>query len=988
MKWGDRISARRVLGNRSMNLLNAPLPVALSMLLGFTCVLNAEEVRYTHVAWTQADGLPSVPVRAIAQDQTGFLWLGTDGGLIRFDGMRFETIEDVYGVELPDQEVRVVVASPDGSLWLGFDGPAWVARLRNGRLETHHEPRGRPGLVRAILEDRHGTVWVADSFGLAKFRDGQWERLVDGRAPAEPVYALFEDDTGTLWTGGLLGVFKRRTGTDMFERLGVGPSYSYSLAQDANGRLWAADPQHGFGILGESDRWQPHIRGFPGMRLMRDRRGTMWITSLVHGIARVAPGEELQIERVSAPAELTSNTAPAIFEDRDGNVWVGTSNGLDRFSEKYIDTITDTDGIVNAIVRSIARTTDGSIWIATDGGISRFFEGGRTWYDERHGLPGTFVNFMYGDQEVLWVGTTRGLARFSQGRFSPLQYDENSRLRQIRAITKDRDGSVWVSDRDKGIFRWTDGQMTSLDIAGKFALAAHTDRQGRVWLGFPNGELAVHQDGKLAWYGPRDGLTATDILAIHEDRTGTIWVGHKDGLSRLGVDGRFIAIDHSKGIPATAVWGIANEQGSLWLAVDEGILRIPETEFDKKSADETYRIRYTRYDESDGLEARPGWLRGSTIIRATDGRLWFATRRSVVIVDPLAPKQQPRPPQARIAAVHVDGRRIAQGATPHLSRHNEGVVIEFTALSLTSAGTVHFNYMLEGFDTKWIDARSNRQAVYGRLPPGAYRFRVAARNNDGPDAAMTANWAFTIQPAFYQTRFFAIGSVATIGLMIWTAWQSRVRQIRRETAVLLAERARMARELHDTLLQNLTGLALKCTVIARQLDPSLSLLKEQLEDVRRQVEHDVREARHSISDLRSPTLETTGLAAALREATADILEDSQSRLEFIVTGVPHRAEAVVEQQLFRIAQEAVRNATAHAHAEVIRVTLDYGQASIVLRVADDGCGFDLQQTERKLGRSFGLGNMQERADQIGAQFHITSCFGTGTQVEVFQPLAR
>jgi signal transduction histidine kinase/ligand-binding sensor domain-containing protein len=956
------------------------------MLLGLTCALEAEEHRYTHVAWTQADGLPSGQVRAIAQDQTGFLWLGTDSGLVRFDGMRFETVEEVYGVKLPDQELRAVVASRDGSLWLGFDGPGWVARLRDGRLETHHEPGGRPALIRTMLEDRHGTIWVADSFGLAKFHDGQWERLVEDRAPAEPMYALFEDDTGTLWTGGLLGVFKRRTGTDIFERSRVGPSYTYSLAQDSNGRMWAADPQHGFGILGES-AWQPQIRGFPGMRLMRDRRGTMWITSLVHGIARVTSSEQWHIERVSAPAELTSNTVPAIFEDRDGNVWVGTSTGLDRFSEKYIDTITDSNGIVNAIVRSIARTTDGSIWIATDGGISRFSQNGRTWYDERHGLPGTFVNYMYGDQDVLWVGTTRGLARFSEGRFSPLQYDENSRLRQIRAITKDRDDSVWVSDRDKGIFRWANGQMTRLDIAN-FALVALTDRGGRVWLGFANGELAVQRNGKLVWYGPRDGLNATDILAIYEDRTGTIWIGHKNGLSRLGVDGRFTAIDLGTGIPATAVWGIANEQGSLWLAVDEGILRIPETEFDKKSADETYRIRYTTYDESDGLEARPGWLRGSTIIRATDGKLWFATRRSVVIVDPLAPKQQPRAPQARIAAVHVDGRRIAQGATSDLSRHTEGVVIEFTALSLTSAGTVHFNYMLEGFDSKWIDARSNRQAVYGRLPPGAYRFRLAARNNDGPDAAITADWAFTIQPAFYQTRLFAIGSIASVGLMIWTAWQLRVRQIRRETSVLLAERGRMARELHDTLLQNLSGLALKCTVIARQLDPSFSQLKEQLEDVRRQVEHDVREARHAISDLRSPTLETSGLAAALRETTADILEDSQSRLEFIVTGVPRRAEPVVEQQLLRIAQEAVRNATAHAQAEVIRVTLDYGGAGIVLRVVDDGCGFDPQQTERKLGRSFGLGNMQERAEQIAAQFNISSRVGAGTQVEVLLALAQ
>ena len=522
------------------------------------------------------------------------------------------------------------------------------------------------------------------------------------------------------------------------------------------------------------------------------------------------------------------------------------------------------------------------------------------------------------------------------------------------------------------------------ELKDKLTWALYTGRDGTVWEGFADGTLAMHRHDAIQVYSTADGLAPGSVNAIAEDRHGTTWVGTSTGLSRF-TNGRFASLSLRKILPGNMVVAIVEDgAGYLWLGMSSGILRLHPAEFDK-ALNPAHQIQYTFYGAAEGLRGFPYRRVFSTGARGGDGILRFVTSSGIAVIDPRR-ATEPRPIGVRIDEISVDGH--ASSLVAQMPARTARVDIAYRALSLTDAEKIQFRYMLEGFDAAWIDAGSFRQASYSNLRPGRYTFRVTAGRGGGVWSDPPAAWEFSLQPAFYQTRSFYTASVLGGLLVLFGTWQLRQRQVRRQFALVMEERARMAREIHDTLLQSLVGLTLQLDAVSSQWDSAPDTVTQQLTRMRRQVSRYIRETRQSIWHLRSPMLETRDLATALREVGENLTAGSDVRFEHSVKGDPARLVPKVDEQLLRIGQEAISNAVRHAQATIVRLELEFDRAAVHLRVTDDGRGFDRTSAEREPELHLGLKSMEERAFRIGARFRIASRLRVGTTVEATVPLSR
>jgi len=485
-------------------------------------------------------------------------------------------------------------------------------------------------------------------------------------------------------------------------------------------------------------------------------------------------------------------------------------------------------------------------------------------------------------------------------------------------------------------------------------------------------------------YGRPDGLDAGVYSAIYEDVDGTIWLAANGGLSRF-VDGRFTTAHAGPNFPAEGLTVVVGDGRDLWLGTSAGIVRLAVMGFDQALASRP--VHFKRYERSDGIAGIPVPLNLGTsnrrVVRAGDGRLWFVTARGITIMDPRAFDDVRPPAPVRVEALVADNvQRPAEDGLA-LPPRTRTVEIDYTTLDLTSPMKSHFRYRLDGFDQEWVDAGMRRQAFYTNLPPRQYRFIVAASQEDGSWSEPVGVWSFSIQPTFYQTAWFGLLCALAAGLTVYAAWRLRLGQVRKQFALLVGERARLSREIHDTLLQSLVGVALQFDALADGLEPASK--KERFVRLRKQVEEYIREARQAIWDLRSPRLERLDLVEALREAGTQVVSGHPVALAFATSGEPQRYSPRVEAQILRIGQEAVLNAVHHAHANEISVELHFAPDTLVLRVADDGCGFEVGGAAHD--RHYGLTSMRERAEGVGGTLRVESGVGHGTAITAVVPMA-
>jgi signal transduction histidine kinase/ligand-binding sensor domain-containing protein len=941
---------------------------------------------YALTAWPAEAGLMGT-VFAMTQDRDGYLWLGTSEGLVRFDGHDFTRWEDTGGAPLPGGSISALMTASDGSLWAAFDDVAGVARIRVSTV-TYFNGEGVPRRsITALIEDSDGAIFAAGTGGLAVFRDEVWHPVgPPAGLPVSEITSLFRDRNDGIWVGTSVGIFHRPSRHQRFEPHTNTTKFVQSFTQDALGQIWITDMQRFVKRLdnGQVPRFASDIR-LPGngWRMLTDNHGTIWITALGGGLFTLKPSVE-QVERVKYEREFPGeNTGGpwSVFQDRTGNIWVGTrSGGLLRIRYTPIDNHISLEGLTFDGVRALAGMADGTAWVGTSYNLIRFDRSKRTVYDFQQTMA------LHADRDGhLWAATEWGIGRFDNGKLIPISVPSWLRLERVSSLAVAPDGAVWICSIEQGIYRWYRNRLDDFadeelrGVAGRRCGVVHAEPTGRIWIGYSAGGVATYTDGRFQLFSADDGLTPGAITAIYQDSHGRIWISSVNGLSRFD-NGTFKTLTREQGFPSRIVPSLLEDDaGQMWLGVESGagMIRFSPDDFDRAVGGGT-QLRYALYDASDGLAGTSLRVSRPSAVTA-GGRFWLASRNGVSTFDPDSlPREWPQP-ISTITRVTIDDREVSADSGIAVPHDASTLSIDYAALDLSHASKLRFRYMLEGFDSDWIAAGNSHSARYTNLRPGEYRFRIGATST-GEWIAPDTVWRFTVKPPFYQTIWFLVSCVVAFVLLISSVWLARMRTIRKEFALVVAERARVSRDLHDTLLQSLAAVGMELEALANGTGPaSGDSMRPSLRALRQQVARCVVEARRSTNELRLPRLEVEDLIEDLRQFADDVTLGSSSTVEVVVSGRHRRSTPEVNEQLLRIGLEAISNAVRHSGADKVLVELTYSREAVALRVSDTGRGFD-KEPERS-STHWGIRNMRDRAARISATFRITSRPGAGTVVE-------
>jgi signal transduction histidine kinase/ligand-binding sensor domain-containing protein len=942
---------------------------------------------YSLTSWIEANGRTLGTVYAIAQHQDGYLWIGSHAGLFRFDGSRFAAWEDTSDTPLPASAVTAVYVARDGSIWVGFADGGGIWRISNGHLEPQDHGLTMSGAIADLVEDGAGTIWAVIDGVLYSLVDNRWQNAaIPWRTSSGRVLQTYVSHDGDLWIATRWGIFHRSMKTQTF--LPAATGFIWGISEDPSGTFWTTDIAAGFRRLASPAPPREAPQG-AGYRLLHDRKGNLWVATFSEGLWRVPASAQARgtpLERADLRTGLASDSVQSLLEDRDGDIWVGTTGGLHRLVPRPLTPVNNVGFVV-----TIEPSDDGRMWACRTNGVLELSADHAGWAQARTGSAGPDIRSLYRDPHgTLWVGATEGLFRWQAGRLVPVRLPDPGL--SAMQILPEAHGALWLND-GAWLYRWDGTRLTRLDVPQSAGLTrisfAGADRSGRVWIGFNGGRLAVlDAHGVLHLMDASDGIEddpSRSFYAVFEDDQGMTWFGSSRGLSRM-IDGRLQTISRANGLPEDRVWAITQDlQGLLWLTVDRGLVRLDRREVLRALANPIYPVRYRLFDTSDGLAGTAiGIIRSA---RASDGTLWFVRGGGLTIVNPrdLVREQPPSAPPVRIETVIANERRLSPAPGQPFPPGTRRLQINYAVLNLGTHSGVRFRYRLDGVDASWVDAGVRRGAFYTNLAPGRYEFRVEALADNGTWNASAANWKFSIEPAFYRTTWFDGLCAASILLTFWGLWRFRLEFVRQQFALALAERVRMSREIHDTLLQSLVGVMLQFDAIAKNLGPVASPLKDQLVRIQHQIEAHIREARDLIHNLRSPLLERQGLSKVLVEFGAQAVTDSAVHFESTIVGSPSGVPPDAESHLLRIGQEAITNAIRHAHAGNIRLELRFEAGSVTLRVADDGCGFDYDRFMSS-GNHYGLTTMRERAEQLGGTFRVATVVGEGTLVEAIVPV--
>ena len=952
--------------------------------------MSGDVSQYGHAKWTLRDGgLPGYP-RSIAQTRDGFLWLATDFGLQRFDGVRFTSWEPPPGSSLPGVAVTLLAAR-DGSLWIGTD--RGLARWNDGVLSAYRELDGE--LVSALAEDRRGTVWAGtngrgDSAKLCSIQGETIDCDGDEGTLGRFVLALHEDESGELWVGAATGLW--RWGEAAPTQYAVAGPFSdvNALVDDGRGAIVVATTRQ-LGRLVDGTLEPFHVdtglEQVTPTSLLRDRRGGLWIGTQDNGVLHVHDGRTHRFGRVDG---LSGTTVVDIFEDREGNVWVATLGGLDRFRDIAVGRLSTGEGLSNDPVLSVLATSAGDVWMSTLSGLERWSEEVVQGYT----LPGPGANGGVGSlfEDSLgriWASSLLGLFSFEPGATRPVRAGLPTRY--VQAFAEDAGGTLWVSDQTSGLFGLRGGDDVEVvpwsTFGGEHARALLADPSGGLWLGFVGGGVSRLENGRVQrTYTSADGLGPGDVNNIHEDREGALWVATEGGLSRIA-EGRIDTLNMRNGLPCNAVkWSIEDDTGALWLQMDCALVCVERDELDGWISDPTSSIDLVAYDASDGAVGYADLgSYGPKVSRAADGRLWFAGFDGVGIVDPRALPSNPVPPPVHIEQVVADGVTHAPPAVARLPARVRDVSIEYTALSLGAPEKVAFRYRLEGRNEDWVEAGSRRQAFYTDLPPGSYRFRVIAANDRGLWNEDGAAWAFSIAPAYYQTNVFRLAAVTSVVLGLTLLYRLRLRRVTAQLQARLQERlderARVAQALHDTLFQGFASSSMQLHAVADEIVDQGA--RSKLTRVLRRMSQIIEEGRESVSGLRGP--DDNDLESALARDAEYFKGERQIDVRLAVKGNPRPLHPLARDAVYQISREALANTFRHARAKHVEVDVEYSRDDLTVRVRDDGCGIAPPIVDEGRSGHFGLPGMRERAERMGAVLRLWSREGAGTEVEIHVP---
>ena len=770
------------------------LKVCLFLALACSCAaaLGSDRTiaQFAHTAWGPKDGAPS-PITALAQTPDGYLWLGSPDGLYRFDGVVFERYQPQSGGPFPAQRVSSLLALPNGDLWIGFAGGA-ISLLRKGNATNYISPRVREGLVWSLAQDRKGTIWAATESGLARLEDNQWKDVgKDWNFPGKSAHAIFLDHEGTLWVSTEDTLVFLPSGARRFQLTGIRAGSITQIAQAASGKLWMADTARSVRPISPSDKPPDETEVQVGSEgILFDSDGAFWITSLGDGLRRSQAPQSLRgrikefstvVESFTAKDGLSDDVVRTILQDREGNIWVGTNNGLDRFRKTNLVPVVLPFKPPYAV---LAAGEAGDVWIENLKVMVRV-HGGRAYRD--HPIPSD-ASFAYRDPAgAIWWLCSNAIYHYDAGSYTtialPTSFPKPFGSTPI-AATEDGSGTLWLSAEREGFFYRKKGGWYRLETASELAKlpprTAFTDWMGRAWFGYRGGTIILLKDENIQRAFLADESRVGDVRAI-SGRGQHIWVG--GGLGLAFFDGnRFRRIVPADGETFRSVMGLKEaSDGSLWLAESRGVIQIPASEVQQALNNLSYRVKYRIFDSFDGL---PGTFAGvvfnSRMAQGTDGKLWFTASGGVVWLDPVNISTNVLPPPVVIRLVSANGRQFGSLTDLVLPPLTTDLQIGYTALSLSIPERVRFRYKLEGVDKDWQDVRTRREAFYTRLGPGKYHFRVMACNNDGVWNEEGAYLDFVIAPAWYQTVWFRGLYVLAFFTLLWAGYQMRIRHLQEQ----------------------------------------------------------------------------------------------------------------------------------------------------------------------------------------------------------------
>ena len=944
-----------------------------------------------HASWTAREGAPA-GITGITQTPDGWIWIGSTSGLYKFDGVRFLR---AAGSEAPlSSNVSAIGVLPDGLLWVGYQYGG-VSLMTQGRMRHYRagEPDVPAGNVFDAARDAQGRLWLATGRGLHVLgADGHWRRPDPALgAPARSVHAIRLDRRGTLWVRGPDGIFALPKDRARFELRSTLSSHG-SLALHPDGSVWAADEDlAGLILLAAPDRGaaSPWPLPRPTDRFTIDHDGYAWVADQAGVLRAGTAARHAPARRMWADHGLSGRKVQALFEDREQNVWVGTESGLDRFRAPHLRAAALPEHLTSNS-RAIAGGAGSSVWadhsfLADPQAVSRVYARAPA------GLDDVVTALYRGRDGRVWAAGFAGLwAVAPDGSGWRHLYPGDGTT--TYAMTQDSAGTLWLAMGRPGVAAWRDGQWLpggGLPELTTFAAATvAADTRGRVWIGSVGNDLALLDRGRVHHFGPADGLAVGTVVQVLPTGDGA-WVGGENGLMHF--DGtRFSPVKGSNGEPFAGITGLVfARDGTLWVNGAEGISSIAPDELRRVVREPGYRVRFGRLDYRDGLRGTASALRPvPSATRSDDGTLWFSTIGGIYGFDPATLPRNTLVPPVFITGLQTGGIAFAATDNARLPAGTDTLDVDFTALSYREPERMTFRYRLDGVDHDWHEG-SMRSAHYINLGPGHYRFRVQAANDEGVWNTEGAALSFDIEPGLTQTLWFRVLCGAAALFAAWRAQLFWMRRTARRLAVRMgervAERERIARELHDTLLQSIQGLMLMFWSATGRIAPDV---RAPLEAALARANRVVAEGRDRVVGLRTSAVPDADLAQALRRFAEPLARDGGVAFHLYADGRARRLRDAAADEAFAIAREALWNAFAHAKAHALTVTLQYTTAALTVTVADDGIGLpDDVDAERGREHHWGIVGMRERAHTLGAALSVTSVPGEGTAWTLRVPAA-
>jgi ligand-binding sensor domain-containing protein/signal transduction histidine kinase len=984
---------------------SAGLAVALSLCLGRAWAIDPARAlsQYVRDRWGIEQGFPRGPVYAIAQTTDGYLWIGAEAGLVRFDGRSFRLIKDKTGA-FTITSVRGLAADSDGSLWIRL-ADRLVVRYRNGVFESPGRDKQSSAGVYAMAKSPNGEILLAQIADVIRGKapgvlvpvlahNGGFQRMAAGdREMRSAVLAVAQTRGGDFWMGTReSGLFRFTGGKMIGVKKGLPDLKVNCLLAGADGGLWVGTDDGVVRWNGESLDTRgipPSVNHVQVLSMIMDRDANLWLGTDSRGLLRL---------NSSGPASLHENdgvsheAVTALFEDREGSLWMGGADGIERLGDSAFVTYSAPEGLPTDGSNPVFVDARGRLWFPPESGGLWWAQEGRRGHIVLDGLEHDLVYSLAGGNSELWIGRQRGgLTRLSTdgNTFEARTWTKSDGLAQdsVYSVYRCHDGAVWAGTLSAGASVLRNERFTSYTqndgLVSNTVASILEDSGGVMWFATPGGLSALSKGGWTS-YGVREGLPSENVNCLLQDSTGVLWAGTASGAAFRDRGSFRVPVR----VPAelnSQILGMAEDRyGWLWIATSNRVLRIHRDHLRLGSlADGDIR----EYGLSDGLRGTEGVKRHQSVFTDNAGRIWFSLNRGISVVDPARLTRNSAPAIAHVVAVSSDGNPVEIGNSIRLPGGARRTTFGFSGLSLSTPDRVRYRYMLAGYDRGWSAPTAATEESYTSLPPDTYRFRVIASNPGGIWSKSEAVLDVRVDPLFWQTWWFELCALLAVSLITAGCYRLRLRYLTERLNLQfeqrLAERIQVARDLHDTLLQTIQGSKLV-------VDNALSGKADQLQ-MRHTVEklsvwlgQAIDEGRLALSSLRSSATQRNDLAEAFRRAGEECRMQRPIEFDLTVDGTSRQMHPIVRDEVYRIGYEAIRNACVHSEGSHLTVDLSYAH-NLVLRVRDDGKGLPPDGAPHGLEGHFGLIGMRERAAKLRARLTFSSAGGSGTLVELIVP---